>query len=336
MTINCIDKSQRRALVFTPMETDWRLLVEAAVAAEDLGYEAVVIPEGWSLDATIVLSEIARQTSRIRVVAGVLSVWGRTAATMAMTAATLDELSDGRFTLGLGASTPLLAEKFHQTPFKASAARLKGTLETARLLLGGERGQDLHGEPGLRLGQNAHPEIPIWVAGLGPRATELAVTAADGWFPVMIPRSEMGHIRSAIAAGSGRGCELISGPITSVTSGGRSGRSGAEQLLGWYLTGMGTLYGDFVAANGYSDEVEALRNANQRPKPGGIDWPAEADPLLEQLTVHGEPEEVAAGLCLWDEQCDLVTIVVGPIPAADLHRHIEASAPALAPVAATV
>ena len=88
MSITEIDTMPRRALAFTPMETDWRLIVDAAIHAEDAGYEAVLVPEGWALDATVVLGEIARHTRRIRLATGILSIWGRTAATLAMTAAT--------------------------------------------------------------------------------------------------------------------------------------------------------------------------------------------------------------------------------------------------------
>ena len=65
MSLRSIDRSIRRALVFTPMETDRRLLVEAAVLADELGYEAVLVPEGWAWDATVVLAEIATRTERI-------------------------------------------------------------------------------------------------------------------------------------------------------------------------------------------------------------------------------------------------------------------------------
>ncbi len=69
---------QRRGVVFTPMETRRGLIVEVAVRAEQLGYEAVIVPEGWGLDSSIVLAEIATRTTRIHLVAGVVSIWGRT------------------------------------------------------------------------------------------------------------------------------------------------------------------------------------------------------------------------------------------------------------------
>src|SRR5690348_626812 len=103
----------RRGIALTPMETRLDVIVRMAELADELGYEVFAVPEGWGLDSTVVLAEIATRTRRIRLAAGVLSVWGRSAATIAMSAATLQRLSGGRFVLGLGASTRQLVEGFH-------------------------------------------------------------------------------------------------------------------------------------------------------------------------------------------------------------------------------
>ncbi len=329
MTVSNPDRSVRRALTFTPMETNWRLLVEAAVHAEEAGYEAVVIPEGWGLDASIVLTHIAQQTSRIRLVSGILSIWGRSPATLAMTAATLDDISDGRFTLGIGASTPVLAEQLHGVAFEHPARRLATTVDTVRALLNGKRRVGPDGESGLRLGVDARPQIPIWVAGLGPRATATAVSAADGWFPVMIPRSRVRAMSEAADPDGQSTCMLATGPIACITTGERDGRSSAEQMLGWYMTGMGRLYGDLVAANGYPAEISALRAANPSPRPGAVVWPSEADALLGELAVYGDAAAVGEQLARWDQHCDLVTVATGPAPSGELHQLIDACAPGL-------
>ena len=327
MSVTEIDTTTRRALAFTPMETDWRLVVEAAIHAEDVGYEAVIVPEGWALDATVVLGEIARHTRRIRLATGILSIWGRTAATLAMTAATLDDLSEGRFILGIGASTPTLGEGFHGRSFTRPAARLSATLRDVRLLLDGQRVVGLDGQPGLRLGLDPRPHLPIWVAALGPRALETAVRSADGWFPALAPRSRLAHWRKAAVGDRPTDCRLISGPLVFPATDVDDGRVAARQLIGWYLTGMGRVYGDVVAASGFVDEVAALRAANERPRPGSIVWPVEAEPLLAELAVHGDAVELERQLTSWDLAADLVTVTTGPARAADLHRLVAACAP---------
>ena len=149
----------RRGVGLTPMETRRDVIVRAAVLADKLGYEIFVVPEGWGLDSTPVLTEIALRTATIRLASGVLSVWGRTPATLAMTAATLHQVSGGRYVLGLGASTKALAEGFHDVAFEHPAARP------------------------LRLGQPPAPELPIWVAALGQHTTRVAAELGDGWIP---------------------------------------------------------------------------------------------------------------------------------------------------------
>src|SRR5215467_6340264 len=127
----------RRGVGLTPMETRRDVIVRAAVLADELGYELFAVPEGWGLDSTPVLTEIALRTARIQVASSVLSVWGRTPATLAMTAATLHQISAGRYVLGLGASTRALAEGFHDVPFDRPAARLRDVVTTVRALLDG-------------------------------------------------------------------------------------------------------------------------------------------------------------------------------------------------------
>src|ERR1700748_740889 len=159
----------RRGGGFTPMETRREIIVRAAVLADELGYEMFALPEGWGLDPAPVLTEIALRTARIRLASGVLSVWGRTPATLAMTAATLHQVSGGRYVLGLGASTKALAEGFHDTAFEHPAAKLRDTVTKVRALLAGQPARlDRQAlvRP-LRLGQPPAPEVPIWVAALG-------------------------------------------------------------------------------------------------------------------------------------------------------------------------
>ena len=100
------------------METRLDVIERAAVLADDLGYEVFTLPEGWALDATAVLGALALRTRRIKLAATILSIWGRTAGTLAMAAATVNQLSGGRFVLGLGASTPDLAEGLHDTAYE--------------------------------------------------------------------------------------------------------------------------------------------------------------------------------------------------------------------------
>ena len=171
---------RRRGVGLTPMETRRDVIVAAAVLADELGYEIFAVPEGWGLDSTPVLTEIALRTSRIHLASGVLSVWGRTPATLAMTAATLHQICGGRYLLGLGASTKALAEGFHDTAFEHPAAKLRDAVTKVRALLAGQPARLGHNPAArpLRLGQPP-ADLPIWVAALGHHTTRVAAELGE-------------------------------------------------------------------------------------------------------------------------------------------------------------
>ena len=181
--------SRRRGVALTPMETRRDVIVRAAVLADELGYEIFTVPEGWGLDPAPVLTEIALRTARIYLASGVLSVWGRTPATLAMTAATLHQVCGGRYVLGLGASTKALVEGFHDTAFEHPAAKLRDVVTKVRLLLAAQPAQLGHAPAArpLRLGQPPAPEVPIWVAALGHHTIRVAASSVTAgsprWWP---------------------------------------------------------------------------------------------------------------------------------------------------------
>ncbi|MEM9516926.1 MAG: LLM class flavin-dependent oxidoreductase [Actinomycetota bacterium] len=327
----------RRAVCFTPMEADRATYIAAAEAAECLGYEALVVPEGWTLDAGSLLAELATRTDHIQLVSGIQSVWSRTPASLAMQALTLDEISGGRFVLGLGVSTPALAEGFHGAEFRRPAALLRSTATTVRALLRGERSTRPDGSPGLRLGRRPQHDVPLWIAGLGPRSVAVANDVADAWFPAFVPRERLaehaGRLTerhdTAESTGDVSRCEFVCGPMVFVGAD-ELAREQARQLVGWYLTGMGALYADAVAAAGFGAAIAALRAHNPHPKPGRINWAGAADPLLEQFAVIGRPDQVAADLIDWDLRVDMLVVTVGPGDIDTVLAALEAAAPGAA------
>src|SRR2546425_2202216 len=127
------------AVSVMPRENRREQFLTLATLCERLGYDALLLPETWAYDVTIVLAEAAVKTERVRVGSAILGVWNRSAATLAMGAATLASLSAGRFILGLGASTPQLVEGLHDVPFGAPLARMRQVVSQVRAPLRGER-----------------------------------------------------------------------------------------------------------------------------------------------------------------------------------------------------
>jgi alkanesulfonate monooxygenase SsuD/methylene tetrahydromethanopterin reductase-like flavin-dependent oxidoreductase (luciferase family) len=309
------------------MERSREVIVEAAVRADQLGFEAVVVPEGWGFDASVVLAEIALRTERIHLVSGIMSVWGRSPATMAMAAATLSDLSGGRFSIGLGSSTPILAERFHGQPFTAPSARLDHTAAVVRSLLDGDAAPSTDGTAGLRLSSLPSAPVPLWIAGLGPRSVDVARRRADVWFPALVPLEHLAKVADDLLGPASSRPAVACGPLIAPGPD-RSAREAASRgLVGWYLTGMGRLYADQVAACGYSSEVEAVRRANTRPRPCAVEWPDAAEPLAAQLMLTGSDESIRDRLAAWHASADIVSIVVGPGSSDEVVALVELLAP---------
>jgi alkanesulfonate monooxygenase SsuD/methylene tetrahydromethanopterin reductase-like flavin-dependent oxidoreductase (luciferase family) len=160
------------AVGLTPLKTRRDVVLHVATRAESVGYDAFFLAEGWGHEASVLLAEVAARTSRIRIGTGVLNVWGRSAAQIAMVATSLDEFSDGQLVLGLGAGSPALAEGLHDVAFRAPVPRLAAVARQVRGLLDGGRVAPASGGRGLRLAVGPSP-VPILLAALGGRGRDL-------------------------------------------------------------------------------------------------------------------------------------------------------------------
>jgi alkanesulfonate monooxygenase SsuD/methylene tetrahydromethanopterin reductase-like flavin-dependent oxidoreductase (luciferase family) len=329
--------SRRRGVALTPMETRRDVIVRAALLADELGYEIFALPEGWGLDPAPVLTEIALRTSRIGLASGILSVWGRTPATLAMTAATLHQLSGGRYVLGLGASTKALVEGFHDIPFEHPAAQLRDVVTKVRALLAGQPAQLAHvpaARP-LRLGQPPVPEVPIWVAALGHHTTRVAAELGDGWIPALVARdrlpgwaAQLRELREA-AAPHARPLTVAAGPLTAVDENADVARAIAAGCTAWYLSAMGEVYARSLSGQGYAAQVEAIIAANPRPSPRRGTVPSGAQVVLDQLAACGTYDQVREQLQPWDRAADIVTILLPPgLPWPNIEATLQAAAPA--------
>jgi len=288
-----------------PLENRRGTIVHLATEAERLGYEACFLTETWAHDTTVLLGELAVRTRRIALGSGVLGIWGRSAGTLAMAAATLDDISGGRFTLGLGASTAQLTEGLHDLPFGAPARRMRQVITQVRALLRGERiplGNG-NGARALRLNLPPAPRVAIHVGGLSPETIRLTGELADGWLPFLYPRSRLGQAVALLEEGAARSeaprdlpriCPTLP---TVVADDPAEARKGAAWFIAFYLTSMGTLYRGLLVRQGFAREVEAVLAAN--PKGQAAVVPPEADELLEQLAVFGTPDQARARLARW-------------------------------------
>jgi alkanesulfonate monooxygenase SsuD/methylene tetrahydromethanopterin reductase-like flavin-dependent oxidoreductase (luciferase family) len=328
--------TQRRGVALTPMETRHDIILRTAQLADELGYAAFAVPEGWGLDATLLLTEAVSRTRRITLVSGILSIWGRTPGTLAMTAATLHRLSGGRFVLGLGPSTRALVEGFHDVRFAHPADKLREVTTKVRALLAGERAllDATTGARPLHLGLPAAPDLPIWLAAMGDRTVRVAAELADGWFPVFVARDQvadrartLGKDREAAGLRTGP-LTVAAGPMTVATDDPALARRIAASCVAWYLSAMGDVYARSVTAQGYGAAVRAILEANPRPRPDGGVVPAEAQVVLDQFTAYGTPGQVRDQLAEWDGAVDLAMVGLPPgLPWPAIEATLRAAAP---------
>ena len=316
----------RIGIGFTPFETRADAIVRLATLADDLGLERVDVAEGWTHDATILVAELAQRTSRIELGTSVLSVWGRTPASLALTAAGLQRLSGGRFTLGLGASSPPLAEGFHGVPWDRPLARLRKTLTGVRALLEGDRlPAPAGGARALRLGVAPDTPVPIALAALSEGSIRLAGELADVWTPFLWARSRIDDGKALLHEGRADTATRASvGVPVALAKDEDSARALAAFWLKAYLTRMGPLYPRMLAGRfGMSAGVDAIVAADDA---AGL--PAAAEELANEVTLMGTYADTGDAIAEWiDAGADDVTLVLPPgVPEADLYQVVFAAA----------
>jgi alkanesulfonate monooxygenase SsuD/methylene tetrahydromethanopterin reductase-like flavin-dependent oxidoreductase (luciferase family) len=318
-----------------PLENRRDQFVLLATLADELDYDGVMFPETWSYDITVLLAEIAVKTRRVRLGTGILGVWNRSAATIAMAAATLASQSNGRFILGLGASTPQLVEGLHDLPFEPPLPRMRRTVMQVRALLRGERVPLAVTTTARALRLNVPvTDVPIYLAALGDASIRLAGELADGWIPFLFPLRLLPHGIEQLREGarrSGRAELPIVCPSlpTVVHDDPLKGREGAAWFVSFYVTAMGTFYRDSLVRWGFAKEIEAVVAANT-PKFAGL-VPPDAEELLEQLIVFGTPAEARRRLQRWYDAGGAMPALLlrAGLTREETRRSLEAFAPML-------
>jgi len=313
------------------METRRPVVLHVADRAEALGYDAFFVAEGWGHDAGVLLAEVATRTNRITLGTGVLNVWGRTPATIAMLATSLAEASGDRFVLGLGAGSPPLAEGLHDVEFAEPVQRLAAVTRQVRRLLNGERLDatvERDNRP-LKLAFTPRREIPIHLAALGPQSVRLAGELADGWAPFLLPLTGLAPSLRLLREGAARGgphrpLPLIAPCVPAAVSADPAQALGmASWWVAFYLTSMGPLYRQTLLRLGHGRGVEQVLAANASR--GTFDVPESARVLLDELTLWGDAEQAAHGLDRWYAAgAQMPTVVLPPgRPVEELDHMLE-------------
>ena len=287
-------------------------LTEYVQIAERLGVNSVWSAEAWGTDAVTSLAYLAGQTEKIRLGTGIMQISARVPSMTAMTALSLNDISDGRFTLGLGVSGPQVVEGLHGASYKAPLSRLRETVEILRMAFRGEKlafeGKyhmlPRQGGEGKAIRLNHRPaEIPIFLATLAPKSLEFTGAAADGWlgtsFSPDYADAHLAHIREG-AQKAGRtmadielhvGCQVEIGQnVEEIID---SKRPGVAFQMGAMGSAQTNFYNDAFKRAGFTDDALAIQKLWIE---GKRDEAAKRvpDEMVTKFGAFGTPEMVKA------------------------------------------
>ncbi|BBH67486.1 LLM class F420-dependent oxidoreductase [Actinoplanes sp. OR16] len=314
--------------------------VDEVCAFEEAGAELVVVPEAYSFDAVSQLGFLAARTRRMRLASGVMQLYTRTPTLTAMTAAGIDYVSGGRFSLGLGASGPQVIEGFHGVRYDAPVARTREIVEICRRVWRREvlefdgdhyripRPGD-YAKPLKLINRPVRDRIPVLLAAMGPRNVALAAEIAEGWQALFFdPRAAGRVFGEALSDGLSRRDPLlgpldVSVPVPFALHPATPAILGPHRAqLALYLGGMGArgrnFSNDLVKRYGHPDEaalIQELFLSGRRAEAAA----AVPDDLVTATSLVGTPDEIRRRLGEL-ESAGVTTLLVSPLAATRADR----------------
>ena len=253
---------------------------------EAAGLDLVMVAEVYTFDAVSQLGYLAAVTEHVELLSGILPIYSRTPALTAMTAAGLDFVSGGRFTLGLGASGPQVIEGWHGIPYDAPLQRTREIIEICRQVwrrerlahegerytipLPAEQGTGV-GKPLKLINTPLRERIPVMLAALGPRNVELAAEIAEAWEPIFFVPEKAGSVwGESLAAGKAKrdpelgDLQVVTGVPVAIGNDVEPLLDAVRPALALYIGGMGArgknFYNDLAVRYGYEAEAKRIQD----------------------------------------------------------------------------
>ncbi len=308
--------------------------LEVVQEAERLGYDSVWAAEAYGSDTATVLGWLAGQTSTIRLGSGIFQMPGRSAAMTAMTAATIDQLSNGRMILGIGSSGPQVSEGWHGVRFGKQLARTRDYVAVLRMALARER-LEYSGEtlelplpdgPGkalkLTIG-TVQEQIPIYIAAIGPKNTQLTGEIADGVIPTLFSPEHVSVMRDELQIGvdrAGNGKTLADIDIAPtvqvyVSDNMEDARNLMRPFIGLYVGGMGSrkqnFYNQLVRRYGFEDAAQEVQDLYLDGKKDEA-MAALPDELIDMVSICGPADHVRERIAAYRD-AGVGTLGVSPV-----------------------
>ncbi|HKD95784.1 MAG TPA: LLM class F420-dependent oxidoreductase [Gaiellaceae bacterium] len=316
------------SLGYAPPGTNPADLFPLVEQAEGLGFDSVWVAEAWGTDAVSVLGWLAAKTEKIKLGSAIMQIPGRTPANAAMTAATLDLLSNGRFLLGLGTSGPQVVEGWHGQPWGKPLGKTREYVEIVRAALrrdvvehDGEHytipwdgpGATGLGKPLKLMLRPLRAEIPIYLAALGPKNVALAAEIADGWLPIFVAPEHFDAAFGPSLAAAPPNFEIAATASVFVGDDVPALLDALRPYVALYVGGMGAkgrnFYNSLVRRYGWEEEAERIQElylgGKQREAIAAV-----PDELVDAVSLIGPKERIAERLEAWRET-PVTTLVLG-------------------------
>lgn len=307
------------------------LHLQLAQEADRLGYHSLWTAEAWGSDCITPLTWLAAKTERIRVGTAVMQIPARTPAGAAMTAATLDFLTGGRMLLGLGVSGPQVVEGWHGVPYGKPLGRTREYVEIIRAILARKQPLEHHGEhydipfqAGTALGKPLRlmfrpirPDIPIYLAAIGPKNVALAAEIGDGWLPIFFAPERISVFRPSLEEGFARALKGRKGfdiaPMVEIRLGDdvAACRDAVKPTLALYIGGMGAkgrnFYFNLACRYGYEEAAHRIQDAflDGRREAATAAVP---DALVDEVALCGPRKRIAERLQAY-RACGVTTLI---------------------------
>ncbi|MBK8138891.1 MAG: LLM class F420-dependent oxidoreductase [Chloroflexi bacterium] len=338
----------RLGIVYGYSGAQIELPMDMFLEADRLGYYAVWVGEAYGSDAITPLAWIGAQTARIRLGSGIMQMPARTPAMTAMTATTLDQLSGGRFLLGLGLSGPQVVEGWHGVPYGKPLVKTREYVEIVRAIFKRDKPLEVHGKhyeipyigaDATGLGKplksilHGRPDLPIYLASIGPKNVALTAEIADGWLPIFFSPAHYAStydpsIQEGFAAAGGKSFDRfdIAPTVPVIISDDlEAARNALKPQLALYIGGMGAkgrnFYNDLAVRYGYEEAAAAIQDHYLAGrKMDAIN--AVPDALVDDVSLVGTVDRIRDRLQLW-KQAPITTLNIGAFDVATLRVMAE-------------
>ena len=266
-------------------------ILECSKILSKYNTDSIWIPETWGMDGTSMLTAVSQIVKNSKVGSSIINIYSRTPSLIAMGAATLDTLSNGRLILGLGTSSEPIVQEWHGLKFSQPVQRMREYVEIIRLIISGNKvnynGKLFHIKNFTLLIKPPRKKIPIYLAAINQKMVELTWDIADGVIFYLRPISELQNTIQKMQ--SKRKIDVSSQLITCMSEDEDQAIERAKKTLAFYVS-VGKIYREFLAKNGFAKEIYDIYDEYKK---SGLrtNYKLVSNNLLDSLTICGTPED---------------------------------------------